>query len=190
MQGMDSPLVRSVTVNGRKYKINFSYDSILDMIYAMEDETMCEVDRADYCCWRIVIGHVRLSDRVAIINAVIEAIKGQSEGGEQAVDFKQDWSQIKAAFRQAYGIDLDDSIGKLHWLTFVDLLQNVPAQTRLAETIDIRLRPMPKATKYNAEERMELAKAKAKVRIKKKPKDFESGLYKFAMAMKEWAERS
>ena len=83
------------------------------------------------------------------------------------MDFTQDRALIIAAFRQAYGIDLVAERGRMHWQTFADLLKGLPSNTRLAEVMDIRAKPMPKPTKYNAEERARLAKLKADFKLEK-----------------------
>jgi hypothetical protein len=190
MAGMVRPLVREVEYQGKTYRVDFSFNAILEVIDVLDDKTICDADKIDYACWRLVRGHVPQNAREGVFQAILGAIKGSGDDGEQAIEFGQDWPQIRAGFRQAYGIDLEKERGRMHWIEFRDLLANLPADTRMAETIDIRLRPMPKATKFNADERMALARAKAKVRIRNKQgSDFRSGLLSFAMNMKAWAER-
>ena len=70
---------------------------------------------------------------------------------------------IRAAFRQAYGIDLYRD--RLHWIEFRELLNAIPEGSRYSEVVGIRARPMPPATKWNAEERSWLLKAKADVAL-------------------------
>jgi hypothetical protein len=70
---------------------------------------------------------------------------------------------IRAAFRQAYGIDLYRD--RLHWIEFSELLNAIPEGSRYAEVVGIRVRPMPAPTKWNAQEREWLMKAKADVAI-------------------------
>jgi hypothetical protein len=100
---------------------------------------------------------------------VLAAVRGllfeetPSRDGKKVTSFEQDAGLIRAAFRQAYGIDLYKD--KLHWFEFSELLQNIPEGSRYAEVIGIRVRPMPKATKWNAEERQWLLKAKADVAL-------------------------
>lgn len=58
---------------------------------------------------------------------------------EQApYDIRFDGDYIYASFLQAYGIDLFDVQGKLHWKKFNALLSGLPEGTKLMEVIKIR----------------------------------------------------
>lgn len=58
---------------------------------------------------------------------------------EQApYDIRYDGDYIYASFLQAYGIDLFDVQGKLHWKKFNALLSGLPEGTKLMEVIKIR----------------------------------------------------
>ena len=87
----------------------------------------------------------------------------RKKDGQKVTDFVQDAGLIRAAFRQAYGIDLYRD--KLHWIEFTELLNAIPEGNRYAEIVGIRARPMPAPTKYNQHEREWLAKAKAECRL-------------------------
>jgi hypothetical protein len=101
------------------------------------------------------------SSDTGLLQAVSDVLFTKSKGKhEKSMDFIQDGPLIYAAFMQAYGIDLQKERGRLHWWQFSALLQGLPANTRLVEVMQIRLRPMPAPTKYNAEERAQLARLK------------------------------
>lgn len=53
-------------------------------------------------------------------------------------DIRYDGDYIYASFLQAYGIDLFDVQGKLHWKKFNALLSGLPEGTKLMEVIKIR----------------------------------------------------
>ena len=53
-------------------------------------------------------------------------------------DIRYDGDYIYASFLQAYGIDLFDVQGKLHWRKFNALLSGLPEGTKLMEVIKIR----------------------------------------------------
>ena len=99
----------------------------------------------------------------------------------------QDAEYIYAGFMQAYRIDLLDQLGKLHWWKFNALLKSLPQDTKFQEIVQIRLRPMPKATKYNAEERQNLLKLKAEYRLeiseKERKENLQNGLRNLASAL-------
>ena len=53
-------------------------------------------------------------------------------------DIRYDGDYIYASFLQAYGIDLFDAQGQLHWKKFNALLSGLPEGTKLMEVIKIR----------------------------------------------------
>lgn len=62
-----------------------------------------------------------------------------NSGQEKApYDIRFDGDYIYASFLQAYGIDLFDAQGKLHWRKFNALLSGLPEGTKLMEVIKIR----------------------------------------------------
>ena len=58
--------------------------------------------------------------------------------GQAPYDIRYDGDYIYASFLQAYGIDLFDVQGKLHWRKFNALLSGLPEGTKLMEVIKIR----------------------------------------------------
>jgi hypothetical protein len=99
---------------------------------------------------------------------------GKKQSGEKMTDFVQDADLIRAAFLQAYGINLYRD--RLHWLEFTGLLACLPTGSRYADILSIRARPMPKPTKYNGEERKWLAEAKAKFAVRLTDKEMADSL--------------
>ena len=151
-----------VTVNGKFYKLDFDFRNVLKMIEVLDrDDMMPEAQayKALLC----------LRKRVKNPVPVLEAVKGllftapRKKSRQKATDFVQDAGLIRAAFRQAYGIDLYRE--KLHWIEFTELLNAIPEGNRYSEVVGIRVRPMPAATKWNAGERDWLARAKADVAL-------------------------
>ena len=149
-----------VFVNGKHYRMDFDFRNVLRMIDILQDEYLMPEAR-EYNALKCVM------KRPKNIHLVLLAVKGLLFSGKpprdqrKITDFKQDAAMIRAAFRQAYGIDLYRD--RLHWFEFSELLSNIPEGNRYSEVIGIRIRPMPKATKYNMEERAWLLKAKAEV---------------------------
>ena len=147
-----------VTVDGRFYKLDFSFRNVLRMIDILDDDTLMPEARAYnalHC----------LCKRPKNALKVIEAVKGllfkapRKKGGQRVTDWVQDAPLIRAAFRQAYGIDLYRE--DLHWIEFTELLNAIPEGNRYSEIVGIRARPMPEPTKWNKKEREWLLQAKA-----------------------------
>ena len=103
---------------------------------------------------------------VELLKAVVGILFKPSKGGEKKFDFVQDAELIYAAFYQAYGIDLIQEQGKLHWWKFSALLNGLPSDTRFSEIVSIRTRPIPAPTKYNEQERQNLIRLKREYALK------------------------
>lgn len=71
---------------------------------------------------------------------IIEKSKTQSEEEEDQplYDITKDGEYIYAGFLQAYGIDLYEVQGKLHWHKFNALLVSLPSDTKFMEVLRIR----------------------------------------------------
>ena len=147
-----------VTVDGKFYKLDFSFRNVLRMIDILDDDTLMPeamAYNALHC----------LCKRPKNVFKVLEAVKvllfkaPRKKGGQRVTDWVQDAGLIRAAFRQAYGIDLYRD--NLHWIEFTELLNAIPDGNRYSEIVGIRARPMPEPTKWNQKEREWLLQAKA-----------------------------
>ena len=169
-------LMTSIRHNGRKIKLSLYYNRVLDALDMIDDERFDPDQKVDYCLSRLCKG--KHPNDGELLAAIFEAILPERKGkrSEKLIDYTQDAELIIAAFQQAYGINLIDQQDKLHWTTFLALMRGLPKSTRLAEVVQIRARPMPKPTKYNAEERMELARLKAEFALELSEKEKEANL--------------
>lgn len=151
-----------VEVDGKFYKMDFDFRNVLKMIEVLDRDDLMPEAKAYKA-----LSFVQKRPRNAV--RVLECVKGllfkapRKTGGQKVTDFVQDAPLIRAAFRQAYGIDLYRE--KLHWIEFTELLNAIPEGNRYSEVVGIRARPMPAATKWNQHEREWLAKAKADYRL-------------------------
>ena len=154
-------LPNSVTVNGKRVKVNLDFRNVLKMLETLQRTDLMpearEYKAAKYVCKRPRPGVVE-----AVRALLFPDLKPQPNS-KKVTSYEQDAWLIRAAFRQTYGIDLWRD--KLHWLEFADLLHAIPEGTRYMETIGIRVREIPAPTKYNAKEREWLLKAKASVAL-------------------------
>jgi hypothetical protein len=159
---LQDTLPDGVTVDGRFYKLDFDFRNVLRMIDILDDDDLMP-DAQEYNAIRCLTKHPRN------VHKVLEAVKAllfdhsPKKDSQKVTDFVQDAGMIRAAFRQAYGIDLYTE--KLHWIAFTELLNAIPEGNRYAEVVGIRARPIPAPTKWNAEERQWLLKAKAEYAI-------------------------
>ena len=155
-------LPEGVTVDGKFYKMDFDFRNVLRMMEVLDrDDLMPEAKT--YNALKCLCKRPRNADKVLAAVKVLLFSAPRRKAGEKATDWVQDAPLIRAAFRQAYGIDLFRD--KLHWIEFTELIGAIPEGNRYSEVIGIRLRPFPEATKWNAKEREWLMRAKADVAL-------------------------
>lgn len=158
MGSIFTPLPYEVREKGRIYTLTPSFDNVLQMYQAIEG--LDSWDKPEVMLSYLVKQKVKPS--LGLLKAVSDVLFTPSkESGEKAFDFVQDSPLIYAAFMQAYGMDLVEQQGKLHWWKFQSLLNGLPSNTRFSEIVSIRTKPIPAPTKYNKEEREELMRLKA-----------------------------
>lgn len=90
--------------------------------------------------------------------------------GSYSIDL--DATYIYTGFRQAYGIDLHQELGKLHWQEFQALLRDLPENTMFGEIVKIRGTDLSKIK--DPDERKRLTSLKNKYRLpntQNKPKE-------------------
>ena len=174
------PLPYDIEYQGRRYNLTPAFDNVLNMYEVIEDADVFE--RLELMFYYLTDGKcpkdIKLLEQ--IIAVLFEGKKNKPE--RKSFDFIQDGAYIYAAFYQAYGIDLIEQQGKLHWWKFNALLQGLPSDTRFMEIVEIRQRPLPKPNKYNAEERAQLMRLKTlyalKVSEEERQANLQRGLFK------------
>lgn len=175
----------SVTAGGKTYRVDLDYRNVLRMIDVLGREEMLPSAR-EYVALKCVMK--RPPKNAGPVLAALRDVlfSADSEPAEQKLtDFEQDADLIRAAFLQAFGINLWRD--RVHWLEFTGLLGALPEGSRYADILGIRARPMPKPTKYNAEEREWLAKAKLKHAVRMTEREaqnkYSTDLQRIATAM-------
>ena len=159
----------SVTVDGKTYQLDLSYDNVLRVLDIQEDNALTALDRIEAQCVLLLARGGRdipqtLQARQRLLNAIFELFpKSENSSGERYIDFHQDAAMIRTAF---FRIGVDLLKDKIHIFQFLELLADLPSDTALMRTVEIRQKPIPKPTKDNAEQIAALQKAKARVAIK------------------------
>lgn len=180
------PLPYEVEVEGEKYKLTPAFDNVLQMFEQTGDNDLSDAEKVELMLYYLTDG-APLDTR--ILTAACDALFPPASGGssQKAFDFVQDAELIFAAFWQAYGIDLFEQQGKLHWCKFFALFQGLPESTRFREVVSIRLRPLPEPNRHNAKERQQLMKIKQAVALKisdeERQKGLQEGLRRMAQTM-------
>ena len=184
-------LPERVTADGHSYRVDLDFRNVLRMMEVMGRDDLLPEAR-DWLALRCIMRSPpkRTGPLLGAVRALLfPAHKGGD--GKRITSFEQDADLIRAAFRQAYGIDLYRD--KLHWLEFTALLSALPEGSRYSEVLGIRARPMPAPTKYNQHEREWLAKAKAAVALElddnERAKAYEQGVKALFAGLIAWAEK-
>lgn len=181
-----------VEASGRRYKVDLDFRNVLRMMEVMGRDDLIPQARdwlALKCIMRRPPKHP--APLLAAVRALLFPARKGGDDGKRLTSFEQDADLIRAAFRQAYRIDLYRD--KLHWMEFSALLAALPEGSRYSDVLGIRARPMPAATKYNQQEREWLAKAKAAVALemdeKERAKAYEQGVKALFAGLIAWAEK-
>ena len=179
-------LPNGVTVDGRFYKLDFDFRNVLKMMETLAREDLMP-EAKEYLAVKCLTRFPQNTSKV--LAAVRALLFDRPPKGEKVTDFAQDAGLIRAAFRQAYGIDLYRE--KLHWIEFSELLNAIPEGNRYAEVIGIRVRPIPSPTKWNGEERAWLIKAKRDVALEmseeERQEKYKRDVASIAAAVLAWA---
>lgn len=189
MQEFYRELPYSVTYKGRKYDLTPAYDNVLTMFADVEGVPEHRVPE--------IMGYYLLrvpSKDTGLLQAVSAVLFPPAKTVHQkSMDFIQDGQLIYAAFMQAYGIDLNDQRGKLHWWKFTALLRGLPSNTRFMEVVQIRTKPIPAPTKHNAQERAQLIRLKQEYALElsaeEREQQLQDGLRNMARMMLSMAKK-
>lgn len=155
---LNERLPDSFEYNGKEYSINLSFDRVLDM-REIQQEELIEVDSKIELMLDALEVECEEEERTNVLEYVLynvihkvdeeETIEYDLLGNpmkkskveqetEITLDFEQDASLIYSAFLQAYGINLYNEFGKLHWYEFMALIEGVPENTLLYQVRNIR----------------------------------------------------
>lgn len=179
--------------DGRVYRLTLSFDRVFRVLELFADDTLFPADKV-HAAKRLL---VRGKAPDGILEPVFQLLFGDNRTDQhkaKTFDFAEDAGYIYAGFRQAYGIDLHAERGRLHWHEFLALFAGLPDDTRMAQIMAIRARPIPAPTKHNTEQRAALIKQKQAVALKTaqtdKKQDIQDGLRALADRLRAMAQGS
>lgn len=148
-----------VEFEGKDYALNLAFDRVLAAMAIQDDPQVPDEERMAWMMATLVPDALSLppAKQAELLRQVFDQTisfsprKGRGKG-EKTMDFSYDADLLYASFMQAYGIDLFEEAGKLHWWKFYSLLQGLPSDTKLMDVISIRQREVPAPTRYNQKE--------------------------------------
>lgn len=162
-----------VVFRGRRIRLRTGFRQVLRYYAVLGEDALSEMDKIELGLWLFVKNRLRVrlmspARKVQLMEEIFRQHIGEGGASDapRSIDFDQDRRYIYAAFWQCYRLDLLGRDRDLHWQKFLSLFGALPDETRLMQIVSIRTRPMPKATKYNAQERARLARLKAQYRLR------------------------
>lgn len=164
MLDLSRKLTDKLVIDDKEYALDLSFDNVLRLFEMWQDIEVPELVKPHFGI-RILTGETledfTVEEMSEIFNEVFEEhislsdvkdnhveydlagnpMKTTASNGKQEqapYDIRYDGDYIYASFLQAYGIDLFDVQGKLHWKKFNALLSGLPEGTKFMEVIKIR----------------------------------------------------
>ena len=191
---LSEPLERHINANGRHYRADLDFRNVLAFLDILARRDILPEARC-YLALKQIIRRPPKNDRkcAALIAAADRLLfrdeRKRLDAGQRITDFEKDADYIKAAFLQAYGINLWRD--RLHWQEFTALLGALPAGSKYMDILGIRARPLPEANKYNVKERESLIRAKAEYALELSDdeikRSFAAGAFAMAESLKAYA---
>lgn len=164
MLDLSRKLTDKLVIDDKEFPLNLSFDNILRLFEMWQDAEVPEFVKPHFGI-RILTGETledfTVEEMSEVFNEVFEEhislstvednhieydLAGNpmkttvSDDAKQRApyDIRYDGDYIYASFLQAYGIDLFDVQGELHWKKFNALLSGLPEGTKFMEVIKIR----------------------------------------------------
>lgn len=164
MLDLSRKLTDKLVIDDKEFPLNLSFDNVLRLFEMWRDEDVPEFVKPHFAV-RILTGETledfTVEEMSEVFNEVFEEhislstvednhveydlagnpMKTTASNGKQEqapYDIRFDGDYIYASFMQAYGIDLFDVQGELHWKKFNALLSGLPEGTKFMEVIKIR----------------------------------------------------
>lgn len=162
------PYPETIKIDGKMIRLNMDFSRVLRVLDIQDMPELTAADKIETQCAMLLDDSETLPrDRALqarIVKAAFDLIpKPEEKSAERYLDLRQDAKMVRSAF---FRIGVDLSRDRLHFLQFLELLADLPSDTSLMRTIEIRAKPIPKPTKHNAEQIAKLQEAKARVAIK------------------------
>lgn len=164
MLDLSRKLTDKLVIDDKEYALDLSFNNVLKLFEMWRDEDVPEFVKPHFGI-RILTGETledfTVEEMSEVFNEVFEehislstvednhveydlagnpmkTTASNSKQEQAPYDIRYDGDYIYASFLQAYGIDLFDVQGDLHWKKFNALLSGLPEGTKFMEVIKIR----------------------------------------------------
>lgn len=192
----------TVTINGKDYLIDMSFDNVLRFYELFEDKEIGNHEKIEYMFEMLIFDSKEIDLDLLQKREVIEKIIATHMSQEEIVDdnvedmdednpeatheepakkeydLTIDAGLIYSSFVYDYKIDLFEQQGKLHWRKFIALLNGLSEDSPFMKVIHIRTCEIPQPNKHNTKDRLKLMKLKRHYSLEKQ--DVQTGLNRAA----------
>lgn len=155
---------------GKIYHVDLSFDNVLRLFEMFEDDLYFEIEKIELALKILIKEYYRIKnksifEKIEIYKFIMKEFLDIDTEKEEApqkrvMDFKKDAGLIYASFMNAYGIDLFEKQGKLHWYKFSNLLAHLPDKTAFKEVVSYRIMKVPSGKHVDPEYRKHVLKMK------------------------------
>lgn len=189
------PLETVITYKNVQYELDMAFDNVLRMFDLQKEELFSDIEKVEMSLDLLIktpVKDLSLQDKADLLTLIFKGFisTGKSNKSDTKIfDFEQDAAYIYSSFMLDYGMDLVDQQGKLDWRKFIALFQGLSQRTKIREIMEIRSKPLPEPTKYNAKEIQALQEAKAYYAIKLSEAEAEASLQRGIDRLANYLER-
>ncbi len=161
---------QKIIVDGAEYSLSLWFDRVLNYIDLCEsgDFSGAELTDIGYDWFVTSPKKIPAQIKARVLDAVFKEIINppkrmlKNRGKPlRVMDFSYDAAAIYASFMYAYGIDLEQERGRMHWQKFIALLDGLPEDAPIMRIIGIRTREIPAPNKHNMKQIQRLSELKA-----------------------------
>lgn len=195
MFDIKKPLPCSFMFKGREYKLNLSFNNVLNVFDLFKDKSLMDYEKYEFAS--VMLSDDNKKMPVAALNTIFEEYISMSRNSEnrtglKTFDFEQDSIYIYSSFMADYSIDLFEQQNKMHWWKFISLFQGLSDRTKMHEVLSIRQREIPEPNKYNSQEIRRLHELKAYYALdisqEEREENFRNGIKNLADTLKARAK--
>ncbi len=190
---------QKIHYRGKAVRVDDSYDNVLCVYAAYEDEKLSDADKIDIAAYRLVKGQrlylkaltdmwkAELVEKIMKECIILPEKPIVRHTSERSLDFWLDKEYIYSSFQKDYGIDLIKQQGKLPWKKFIALFQGLSDNTKIREIMKIRMLEMPAYNGRNGKEIREIQELKSYYALPVKGRGGQDGLNRLFAALEAQA---
>lgn len=174
-------LESSMSYKDTTLHLNLSYDVVLRYMELLEDDDYTPIEKTGIAFEMFVANDDEvqdIEDRLDCFQIILEEflgfdLKGENDevhdddegSNKKLYDYTKDAGAIYASFLFDYNIDLMQERGRLHWLEFKMLFENLSNDSKMGQIIGYRGMKIPSVKEAGVKERNRIIKMKRLYRL-------------------------